>query len=498
MAKNKLMNYLNFFLLIVIIAAAIYIRFKNLGGRSLWLDEAWVANAISQAAIKGVIENSLTAPLFFVLTIHWIITIFANNEFFLRLLPCLFGLGTIIVFYLVIRDQITKISTLLVVAMFSFSPNFVRYSQELKQYSGAMFFTILLIYFCEEVIAKNKMIDWIILFLLSLLGIGFDHSIIFVIIPVCIVLLVNFTLQNHKLIALIYGLTIFIFYVFFFFFRINHQISENLSSIQSYWLSFYPNTKSLAAFFHWLYNSSWHLVVFLGLPYFFLSLIIMVIGLSLFYKHSQKRFIIYILLPIILVLGAAFFHRYPFGGTRLMLFIAPLLYMSFGKGLDFIIVKLKNNKLYFALILLAVFIGISPVSNFFNMVNHPLRLEEIKPILEVMQPRVKSTDKIYVYYGAAEAFKYYYHSRYSRMINKKNIIWGASHRDDLNQYIIDLKKIIRKDMRIWVLFSHYREKERILIFNYLISNGELKFNISNKGTIAYLIKIKADFSEVEK
>lgn len=496
--KRQLINYLYFIFLILILAASIYIRFKNLAGRSLWLDEAWVANAIMQSNLKELINSSFHAPLFFVSAIHLIVTLFGNNEFFLRLLPCLFGIGSLIVFYLIIRKHTGKMATLISLLLLSFSYNTVHYSQELKQYSSAMFFAISLIYFCERIIAHNKMRDWIILLLLSVVGIGFDHSIIFIIFTVFIVLFVSSHQKQYWKKTLVFGSIVFTFSVLFLIFHLRHQISKSLVSAQSYWMSYYPDTTSFSAFIKWLNHSTNNMLDFFSFPYFPVSLVIIIMGLSLFYRYSWKRFIIYILLPIILVFAASFLQRYPYGGSRLMLFAAPLLYLSFGKGLDFILNKLGRSKLYIPLLLLVIFIVVPPVSNFVKMVKQPLRLEELRPLLDELQEKVEADDKIYIYYGAVEAFKYYYKTKYYRMIEEKNIIWGDNHRDDINQYVLDLEKILKKNMRIWFVFSHYWEEERIYIIDYLNHRGDLKKDISSIGTAAYLFKIKLNFSEIER
>ncbi len=495
--KLKFLHYFHYALLILIFAASIYIRFKNLGGRSLWLDEAWVANAISESSLQKIIQGSLTAPLFFVFTIHLIVTFFANNEFFIRLLPCLFGIGAIAVFYLIIRKHTGKIATLISLGMLSFSYNAIHYSQELKQYTAAMFFTILLIFLCEKIIAHNRMHNWILLVLFCMIGLGFDHSIIFILPPVFVVLLI-FCFQNQEWKKLfISGSIVFVFSALFFLFHMRHQISSNLANIQSYWMPYYPKTSSFLVFTKWLSRSTQKMLDFFSFPYFPVSLIIIIVGLSLFYKKSKKRFIIYVLLPVLLVLAASFLQRYPYGGTRLMLFIAPLLYLSFGKGLDFIFIKLRRGRLTVPLLILIVFISFSPVSTFVNMAKHPFRLEEMRPLLDKLERRIRPGDQIYVYYGAYEAFKYYYKTKYYRMVDEKNIIWGEYHRDDMNQYISDLEKALKKDMRIWILFSHYWEKERILIIEYLNQKGNLINKISDTGTLGYLFEITPNSNETQ-
>lgn len=487
--KNKLLNYLYLVLLILILSASIYIRFQNLAARSLWFDEAWLANAISQSNLGQLINRSFHAPLFFVLMIHLIITFFGNNEFFLRLLPCLFGVGTLIVFYLVIRKQAGKMATLVSLFLLSFSYNAVYYSQELKQYSGAMFFTVLLIYLSEKVITKDKMNDWIVLLSLSVISIGFDHSILFIIATVFIVLFISLNRKQYWKKLFVFSTIVSVSFVLFYFFHFRHQISKSMEYAQSFWLDYYPDTSSLPALIQWLSHSTLKMLDFFSFPYFPVSLVIIIIGLSLFYRHSQKRFALYILLPIMLVLAASFIRRYPYGGSRLMLFVAPLLYLSFGKGLDFIISRLARSKLHFPLLLIVVFLVVSPLSNFVKMAAHPLKFEEVRPLLDMVEKEIKPLDRIYVYYGAAPAFEYYYNTKYHRMIDRKNIIWGAVHRDDINKYSFDLEKILKKNMKIWVVFSHYWDNERRYIIDYLKQKGKLEMDISNNGALAYLFKI---------
>lgn len=490
--KSHLWNHSYTLFLILVLAASVYIRFNNLGERSLWLDEAWVANAITKTSGSELIKSSFIAPLYFVFSIHIIINLFGNNEFFLRLLPCLFGIGTILIFYFIMRKHAGKTATLISLLMLSFSYNFVHYSQELKQYTGAMFFTILMVYFCERAIILNKRRDWAILLFLSIIGIGFDPSIFFIIPAVFLVLLISFPLRQAWKELSAYGCIVFASSVLFFLLHIRHQISQNIEFIQSYWLPYYPQLSSLSAFMEWFLSSIKKIFDFFSMPYFPLSLIIIIAGLSLFYKHSQKRFLVYILLPYFLVLGASFLQRYPFGGSRLMLFASPLLFLSWGKGLDFIFTKLGRSRLYLTFFIAVIFLCVSPVSNFVKMAKNPLRLEEIRPLLRELQPHVKSQDKIYVYYGAVEAFKYYYKTKYYRLIHTKNIIWGKPHRGDTHGYAADLEKHLRKNMRIWIIFSHYWEKERAYIIDYLNQQGKLQIEISKPGTIAYLFKIEKD------
>ena len=173
-----------------------------------------------------------------------------------------------------------------------------------------------------------------------------------------------------------------------------------------------------------------------------------------------------------------------------MLFYGPLLLLTFGKGLDFIFEKFNQSKLVFVLICAILFLSIAPISSFVHEIKHPFRLEETRPILNNMMKYIKPGDKIYVYYGAKQAFEFYYRTKFHHIVEKENIIWGKPHRNDISQYSDDLSKYLYKDLRIWIVFSHYRKKERASIFNYLEKRGRILRQFENMGTVAYLFKIQ--------
>lgn len=487
---RHILRYLYVFLLLLILAAAAYVRFRLLGDRSLWLDEAWVANAIIQGDLGELIKKSLTAPLFFTLSIHFVVSLLGKNEFFLRLLPCLFSLGTLVVFYLLIKTHAGKIATLLSLVLLSFSQNFIYYAKELKQYTSAMFFAILVVYFGERVITKDRTRDWILLLLFCILGIGFDHSLIFIVPSVGLALLFSIPLKTHWKKLAIFGVSVSLFLAVFFFVHIRQQIAENIGSVQRYWLSFYPPTHSLASFLKWLFSSTQEMFRFFSLPVFPVSLLLMLIGLNLFYKKTRFRFVVYTIGPFILIIAASTLKRFPYGGTRLMLFMAPLLYLAFGKGIHFVIEKLERSRLYVPLLLIIIFLLIPPLKDFAKATTDPYKLEETRPLLAKAQPEIMPEDRVYVYYGAEEAFKFYSQTRFRGMFQSKNIIWGRPHRHNNPEYASELDQHLRKDTRLWVIFSHCWEEERTYIIDYLEKRGILLKKISDRGTHAYLFKIQ--------
>lgn len=155
-----------------------------------------------------------------------------------------------------------------------------------------------------------------------------------------------------------------------------------------------------------------------------------------------------------------------FGKTEFVLRLFPCFF-GFGNGLNFIFEKLNRRNLYFPLMCTVIFLSISPVHDLVRAVKHPLQREEVRPIIHKVNRYIQPEDEIYVYYGAKESFKFYYRTKFYEMIETRNIIWGKSHRDHISGYSSELNKYLRKNKRIWFLFSHYTEKEGASIFNFM-------------------------------
>ena len=85
------------FFICATIFGGIFIRLFQLGWRSFWLDEAYLANIVVLENIEEIFNvnqylNFAFPPPLFTITIHLISNIFQPNEFNLRLLPSISGI----------------------------------------------------------------------------------------------------------------------------------------------------------------------------------------------------------------------------------------------------------------------------------------------------------------------------------------------------------------------------------------------------------------------
>jgi len=113
--------------------------------RSLWLDEAWVANSIRSGSLYQAFYYDdwlqTTPPLFIVIS-RLITTLFGASNVAFRMLPVFAGIVSILLFSFIalrlLRPSYAMIATLL----FVFNPRLILYSQSLKQYSTDVLSTL--------------------------------------------------------------------------------------------------------------------------------------------------------------------------------------------------------------------------------------------------------------------------------------------------------------------------------------------------------------------
>jgi hypothetical protein len=110
-------------------------------GRSLWLDEAWVANSIRQPTLHGMFfyPNWLqTSPPLFLLLVRLAVRLASPSNVAFRAVPLLLALAAagwmLAVATRVIGPRLAALAT----AFVMFNPTAIEYSQTLKQYSGEL------------------------------------------------------------------------------------------------------------------------------------------------------------------------------------------------------------------------------------------------------------------------------------------------------------------------------------------------------------------------
>ena len=147
--------------LIGLTIVGLLLRLYNLGGNSLWLDEASTLGFARQSFV-GIWESTaggeFNPPLFYWLE-HGML-VFGESEFVLRLLPALLGILTIPVVYFIGKEFKNRDVGLIAAALLTFSPFHIFYSQEARAYAPMLFFFSLVLLFYIRANRSNEVRSW--------------------------------------------------------------------------------------------------------------------------------------------------------------------------------------------------------------------------------------------------------------------------------------------------------------------------------------------------
>jgi len=137
LARQPLATYA---LYVFVFADGLLLRTIGLG-RSLWLDEIWVANSVIAPTLRGMFYYEawlqISPPLFLLLVRFSVIT-FGLANWVLRLTPLLMGLLSVIIMVALARRLLSPQHALLASVMFVLSPTALEFSRALKQYSSEL------------------------------------------------------------------------------------------------------------------------------------------------------------------------------------------------------------------------------------------------------------------------------------------------------------------------------------------------------------------------
>ena len=149
-------------LVIFILCVATAVRIYRLDRQSFWLDEAYTAQKADLSATE-IIENfqkeDSNPPTYLIAIKVWK-QIFPQSNFSLRMSSCIFGILSILMAYLFIREISGKKTAILVAALMAVSPYHLWYSHELRMYT-MLCAVVLAALFCLVKAAKNgKQLYW--------------------------------------------------------------------------------------------------------------------------------------------------------------------------------------------------------------------------------------------------------------------------------------------------------------------------------------------------
>lgn len=138
---------------VIVIGVAVYgaVLLCSSLGRSLWLDEAWVANSISAPSLAGMFYYPpwlQTSPPLFLLLVRITVAVFGLSNTVLRVIPVAMGLLAALAMLLFALRMLSRQYALLAWTLLVLSPVAVNYSRQLKQFSSELAATTMILLVC--------------------------------------------------------------------------------------------------------------------------------------------------------------------------------------------------------------------------------------------------------------------------------------------------------------------------------------------------------------
>lgn len=514
-------------LMFSIFVLGIILRIKQyLVDRSLWLDELFFAVNFLPGKLTDLItlpldySHSHVAPPGFMLSTYVMVTLLGTNEYTLRLLPFACGIASLFLFARLAKLTLSSSAYPIALLLFAVSDALIYYSAEFKQYSCDVCINLILFLWAVKLFKQRLTTGK--LFEIATVGciiLWFSHPAAFFIGALGLYFggreLWHKNWKNLVALGLIGSAWLISFILMYRFVGGNVQESDIGAWLIKFWEihdSFMPSLLSLEGW-NWLVVHYLKLFAYPGdINAVTIAAWLSVGGAIVLILTNRGRYAFLLLTPIMLAAMASYFKKFPFN-DRLLLFTLPAVYMLIAEA----IANLHFTKHKFSTVLT---VGLSFILLAY-LVNFPVyRLQyrqEIKPILSHVQSKFQAEDKLYLYYWAEPAFRFYANqygfdshacgllnpipiNKYTKEVDfyrkqqhltpvplsSLKCVLGLS--ETFQQSLADLV-LLQDQGRIWFVFSHAFPGEGERFIEYLDGVGQRLDEITQPGSQAFLYKL---------
>jgi hypothetical protein len=511
----------------IIIYIGVLLRLiQYLFNRSLWLDEAFLATNFINKNLPDLLRapmdytESMIAPIGFMAITKAAITFWGNSDIILRLYPFVCSIISLLLFRKLAQSYVSQRAAIIALFLISVSGPLIYQASEFKPYSSDIAFTIVLLLLVPY-IEKSKLNIGKVLVLTVAGGLATWFSFPAPFLLAAVGCYLAFIYAREKQWNGVLGIVI-VSTVWLLIFAIQYKIVVGKgveTSAVGQWLiefwnrreAFMPNPFSKAGL-DWLSFSFAR--IFSNPSEWIIKEIPMILCLIgfIFMLIKRRRVLFILAFPIILAAIASHFRLYPFYG-RMLFFLMPALFLSIGESIaqiPFQALKIKHFKVIGTIIQIVLLVTL------INYLPHFQTREELKPVLEYVQNQKREYDKIYLFFAAEPAFRYYssfYGFNYDDCkiivpIPKKRFVDEIDYfRSKQNLSPVSVEKVscilgvstqldesrlelaeLKGTGRIWFIFSHANQTESDFL-NYLDNEGTRLDQFIQPGASVYLYEM---------
>jgi len=491
---------------IIAVIAFYGVALRTVGlGRSLWIDEAWEANAIIAPSISTMFYHSSWLPTClppFLLLVRGAVGMFGLTSPVLRTVPCLMGLLACVSMVALAVRLLSRRYALLASALFVLCPVATEFSRTLKQYTSELAATTTILLCAIVYLERATPRRFWLLAGAVIIGLLIAYPVVFLLPGIVLVVFVSPVCSDSS----VFGSN-----RPFFGSYARAIILTTLTGgilIGEYLLFILPNLSSSAQFRKtWAAHNgtsgvvsvfalhSYGLLRYLPIPHRIMQRTelvgvavgaLLVAGFALAWLRFRKGRRIWLevqvisLVPCLLLLIADWLGQYPMvarTGLFLLPFVVVLLACSLQLTSEFLVDKVRRgwlkpllNVALVCVTLLVVRDGI--ISNSFERVRTPY--EDIAGAVSFLRENVQSSDILWVNSSASEGFKFY-----ARMTGWNNAPvrfgdtgWACCARGVPEIKTIGSENAVRTDLsggipgdfsgKVWLLYTERFEHWQIL------------------------------------
>lgn len=443
--------------------------------RSLWLDEAFLANNIikkSWLELAGTLDYNQASPLLYSFILKFFGSIFYYGDNILRL-PSLIAyvLGFFLIKKYLDREHVNISAQIIIYSIILLNPYFIRYSSELKQYM--MDFLAAGVYLLLAQRPLNSFRDSRLSAGLLLVLCFLSHAAILLTTSFSILHFLNYC-KNSKRTQFDIVFYIIVLAGLILIYLTQFADNSNKRFLYQYWTNagaFLPIGGGFEAVYSFLVQK-YKMVCFEMIPMLpklnLYGFIIATIGLIGFIVGKQLNKLLLFIIPIIIHLSVSGLGVYPFE-KRYVIYLVVLTIIGVAIGIQYL-VKVKFNKWGKPLALVVNATLIVLISIGFSKISFPSEVEELKPLLVKLEKVKKKGDLVFVYYYSQPVLEFYQKSNGILKNLKYTTIF--ENRENPKKYEEFFSVVGNSG---WVLLSHIYPGEKESIFNILSKNG-MKIN----------------------
>ncbi|MEO0586584.1 MAG: hypothetical protein AAF078_03000 [Planctomycetota bacterium] len=476
-------------------------------GRSLWLDESWLAsNVMSRGLFElaGPLDNLQTSPLGFLWWAKAAVWLFGSDERVLRSLPLIAGVLSLPAMWWVARCGMSRRGAAVAVMFLAVSSGAIRFADEFKQYGVELLMTLVLVGLGLEIhrrfVSGAAVWVWLLAFVVAgVVGLWAAYASAFVLAGVGPVLMLESLVRRRwRAAGVLVGIGAAVAASFgAVYWAAQRQLAaEGSGAMEQAWAGEYLTltTTQIA-----LPLKQLRRLIDAGSVEYeptYLLMVLVAIGLGFALRRDGWRAAMWVL-PIAVTLGASAAGKYPMA-SRLLVFLVPLMLLFAAEGVSRLARRGGAPAAASAVLAFGLVVGLGVMSLKFAIT--PYENQEARAVLATIAERHEPGDVVYIV-RPADA-----HSDYYLAYGDPADGLGEGWPHDAVDVVVSIDRMsstgaIRADLarfagrRVWMVYAHYWARDRgdlRMIFGGVAeAEGELLDRVIEVGAEAHLWRMGA-------